>query len=120
MAIRDTVVSRVQLALNVSDLDDAVAFHSRLFAVEPNKRRAGYANFVVADSPRKLVLFETADASARLNHLGVEVADPDEVTFPRLPGHLVCGDDVPAGRSPGACTTPARVPSSSGRARQAA
>lgn len=79
MAIRDTVVSRVQLALNVSDLDDAVAFYSRLFAVEPNKRRAGYANFVVADSPRKLVLFETADASARLNHLGVEVADPDEV-----------------------------------------
>jgi catechol 2,3-dioxygenase-like lactoylglutathione lyase family enzyme len=69
----------VQLALNVPDIDEAVAFYSALFAAEPNKRKPGYANFAIADPPLKLVLFENADAPARLNHLGVEVASPDAV-----------------------------------------
>lgn len=72
-------MARVQLALNVPDIDEAVAFYSKLFATEPNKRKPGYANFVVADPPLKLVLFEKPDADARLNHLGVEVADSDAV-----------------------------------------
>ena len=72
-------MSRVQLALNVPDIDDAVAFYSKLFATEPNKRKAGYATFASADPPLKLVLFEHAGADARLNHLGVEVASSDEV-----------------------------------------
>lgn len=72
-------MSRVQLALNVPDLDEAVDFYSRLFAVEPAKQRPGYANFVVADPPLKLVLFEAPDSTDRLNHLGVEVADPAAV-----------------------------------------
>ena len=71
-------MARVQLALNVPDLDEAVAFYSKLFATEPNKRKPGYANFGIADPPLKLVLFEGGDAS-RLNHLGVEVASSDEV-----------------------------------------
>ena len=57
-------MSRVQLALNVPDIDAAVAFYSKLFATEPTKRKPGYANFAVADPPLKLVLFETADAEA--------------------------------------------------------
>jgi len=80
-------MSRVQLALNVSDLDDAVTFYSRLFQAEPAKRRPGYANFAIADPPLKLVLLESADAEERgsgvagaLNHLGVEVADAGAVT----------------------------------------
>jgi lactoylglutathione lyase len=73
------VVSRLQLALNVPNIDEAVAFYSKLFATEPNKRKPGYANFAVADPPLKLVLFEHAGAEARLNHLGVEVADSDAV-----------------------------------------
>ena len=72
-------MGRVQLALNVSDVDAAVAFYSRLFQAEPAKRRPGYANFAIADPPLKLVLFEKADADARLNHLGVEVEDSDAV-----------------------------------------
>ena len=72
-------MSRVQLALNVPNIDDAVEFYSRLFAVEPAKRRPGYANFAVADPPLKLVLFEAPESEARLNHLGVEVADPAAV-----------------------------------------
>jgi catechol 2,3-dioxygenase-like lactoylglutathione lyase family enzyme len=79
-------MSRVQLALNVSDVDAAVAFYSRLFRTEPAKRRPGYANFAIADPPLKLVLLESADADARgsgtvgaLNHLGVEVASTEEV-----------------------------------------
>jgi catechol 2,3-dioxygenase-like lactoylglutathione lyase family enzyme len=72
-------MSRVQLALNVPDIDEAVEFYSRMFATEPNKRKPGYANFAIADPPLKLVLFENADATARLNHLGVEVATADDV-----------------------------------------
>jgi catechol 2,3-dioxygenase-like lactoylglutathione lyase family enzyme len=69
----------VQLALNVPDIEAAVAFYTKLFATEPNKRKPGYANFAIADPPLKLVLFENADAGARLNHLGVEVETTDAV-----------------------------------------
>lgn len=72
-------MSRVQLALNVSNIDEAVDFYSKLFATEPAKRQPGYANFAIADPPLKLVLFEKADADSRLNHLGVEVESSDEV-----------------------------------------
>ena len=66
-------VNRVQLALNVADLDAAVDFYRRMFGVEVHKRRPGYANFVVADPPLKLVLFEAPHAPQQLNHLGVEM-----------------------------------------------
>jgi catechol 2,3-dioxygenase-like lactoylglutathione lyase family enzyme len=81
-------MSRVQLALNVSDLDEAVAFYSKLFATEPAKRKPGYANFAVDSPPLKLVLIENGDAPATLNHLGVEVPSTDEVasTQARLSG----------------------------------
>ena len=72
-------MSRVQLALNVSDVDEAVAFYSKLFQTEPAKRRPGYANFAITEPPLKLVLIENADAPATLNHLGDEVFSTDEV-----------------------------------------
>jgi len=77
-------MSRVQLALNVSDLDLAVAFYSKLFGTGPAKVRPGYANFAVEDPPLKLVLMEDAGARGQgvagaLNHLGVEVATTDDV-----------------------------------------
>jgi catechol 2,3-dioxygenase-like lactoylglutathione lyase family enzyme len=72
-------MSRVQLALNVSDLDEAVAFYSKLFATEPTKLRPGYANFAVADPPLKLVLIEGRGEPGSLNHLGVEVETAGEV-----------------------------------------
>jgi len=68
-------VSRVQLALNVNDIDEAVAFYSRLFGTEPAKRRPGYANFAVAEPPLKLVLMENPGQGGTLNHLGIEVPD---------------------------------------------
>jgi catechol 2,3-dioxygenase-like lactoylglutathione lyase family enzyme len=73
-------VSRVQLALNVTDIDEAVGFYSKLFGTEPAKRRSGYANFAVADPPLKLVLVEGSGAAGTVNHLGVEVETTDEVT----------------------------------------
>ena len=73
-------MSRVQLALRVADLDGSVAFYCSLFGVEPAKRRPGYANFVVAEPPLKLVLIEGApDRPTVLDHLGVEVETGDEV-----------------------------------------
>jgi catechol 2,3-dioxygenase-like lactoylglutathione lyase family enzyme len=66
-------MSRIQLALNVDDLDAAVRFYAKLFRTEPAKRKPGYANFAIADPPLKLVLLENAGAGGTLNHLGVEV-----------------------------------------------
>ncbi len=74
-------MSRLQLALRVSDLDAAVDFYSRLFATPVTKRRPGYANFAVAEPPLKLVLIEGDPGWATgLDHLGVEVESSDEVT----------------------------------------
>ncbi|HVB46297.1 MAG TPA: ArsI/CadI family heavy metal resistance metalloenzyme [Streptosporangiaceae bacterium] len=72
-------MSRVQLALNVNDVDAAVAFYSRLFGTEPAKRRPGYANFAITEPPLKLVLLENPGSGGSLNHLGVEVSDIDTV-----------------------------------------
>ena len=72
-------MSRVQLALNVSDLDEAVDFYSKLFATEPAKVRPGYANFAIAEPPLKLVLIEGHGEPGTLNHLGVEVETTDDV-----------------------------------------
>ena len=71
-------MSRVQLALNVTDLDAAVAFYSKLFATEPAKLRRGYANFAIAEPPLKLVLIQ-GTSGGTLNHLGVEVESTEEV-----------------------------------------
>ncbi|MGR6317423.1 ArsI/CadI family heavy metal resistance metalloenzyme [Micromonospora soli] len=73
-------MSRVQLALRVSDLEGSVAFYAKLFGVEPAKRRPGYANFAVENPPLKLVLLEgEADQPTVMDHLGVEVFSTDEV-----------------------------------------
>ncbi len=72
-------MSRVQLALNVSNIDNAVEFYSKLFQAEPAKRRPGYANFAIESPPLKLVLIENPDAAGSVNHLGVEVFSTDEV-----------------------------------------
>ena len=71
--------SRLQLALNVNDIDQAVAFYSKLFGTEPAKLREGYANFAIAEPPLKLVLLENPGQGGSLNHLGVEVPDTDTV-----------------------------------------
>jgi catechol 2,3-dioxygenase-like lactoylglutathione lyase family enzyme len=77
-------MSRVQLALNVADLEAAVSFYSKLFGVVPAKIHPGYANFAIAEPPLKLVLIESAEGrgegvAGALNHLGVEVETPEEV-----------------------------------------
>jgi len=72
-------MARVQVALNVSDLETAVAFYERLLGTPPAKRRPGYANFAVTDPPLKLVLFEAPGTPERLNHLGIEVEHPEDV-----------------------------------------
>src|SRR3712207_888904 len=72
-------MSRIQLALNVDDVEAATAFYAKLFGTEPAKRRPGYANFAIADPPLKLVLLENPGQGGTLNHLGVEVGSADEV-----------------------------------------
>jgi catechol 2,3-dioxygenase-like lactoylglutathione lyase family enzyme len=69
----------MQLALNVEDLDQAIAFYSKLFGTEPAKRKPGYANFVIADPSLKLVLLENPGQGGTLNHLGVEVESSEVV-----------------------------------------
>jgi catechol 2,3-dioxygenase-like lactoylglutathione lyase family enzyme len=70
---------RLQLALNVRNLEEAVAYYAKLFGVQPHKERPGYANFAIDRPPLKLVLFENPHAAERINHLGVEVFAPADV-----------------------------------------
>ncbi len=72
-------MNRIQLALNVNDVDTAVDFYSKLFDAEPAKRRPGYANFALTEPPLKLVLIENPGQGGSLNHLGIEVEDTDAV-----------------------------------------
>jgi catechol 2,3-dioxygenase-like lactoylglutathione lyase family enzyme len=73
------MTGRVQLALNVDNLDESIAFYTKLFGTEPAKLRPGYANFAIAEPPLKLILMENPGQGGSLNHLGVEVADTDAV-----------------------------------------
>ncbi len=72
-------MARIQLALNVDDLEASIAFYSRLFDTEPAKVKPGYANFAVVEPPLKLVLIENPGQGGSVNHLGVEVADTETV-----------------------------------------
>ncbi|OBK55142.1 ArsI/CadI family heavy metal resistance metalloenzyme [Mycobacterium kubicae] len=72
-------MSRVQLALNVDDLDSAITFYAKLFDTQPAKVKPGYANFTVANPPLKLVLLQNPGQGGTLNHLGVEVDSSDAV-----------------------------------------
>ena len=73
-------MSRLQLAINVADLDEAIAFYSKMFSTAPTKTRPGYANFAIEEPPLKLVLFENSEAGGSINHLGVEVENAVMVT----------------------------------------
>ena len=88
-------MSRLQLALNVNDIEEAVAFYSKLFGTEPAKTRPGYANFAIAEPPLKLVLMENPGQGGTLNHLGIEVPDTDAVDAvqARLTGSGVASAD---------------------------
>jgi lactoylglutathione lyase len=88
-------MSRVQLALNVDDLDEAITFYAKLFGTAPTKVRPGYANFAVADPPLKLVLLENPGRGGTLNHLGVEVATSEAVhaEIARLSGEGLFTDE---------------------------
>lgn len=72
-------MSRVQLALNVDDLDESIRFYSKLFGVQPAKRKPGYANFAIEEPPLKLVLLENPGHGGTINHLGVQVGSSEHV-----------------------------------------
>ena len=72
-------MSRLQLALNVSNLEESISFYTKLFGVEPAKVKPGYANFAIANPPLKLVLMENQQPGGTINHLGVEVENTAEV-----------------------------------------
>ena len=103
-------MSRVQLALNVANLEESIVFYSKLFATEPAKVRPGYANFAIAEPPLKLVLIENpagrgAGVTGALNHLGVEVGER-LISFGEVPARptlrhasLNCSSSTPAAAS---------------------
>jgi catechol 2,3-dioxygenase-like lactoylglutathione lyase family enzyme len=75
----EVLVSRLQLALNVDNLEESISFYSKLFNIEPAKVKPGYANFAVAEPPLKLILMENPGQGGSINHLGVEVPDVETV-----------------------------------------
>lgn len=88
-------MSRVQLALNVDDLDEAIGFYSKLFDAQPAKVKEGYANFAIAEPPLKLVLMENPGRGGTINHLGVEVETSEKVhaEIARLSGEGLVTDE---------------------------
>lgn len=88
-------MSRMQLALNVDDLDEAVAFYSKLFDTKPAKLKEGYANFAIDEPSLKLVLLENPGKGGTINHLGVEVESSDRVheEIARLTGEGLFTDE---------------------------
>jgi catechol 2,3-dioxygenase-like lactoylglutathione lyase family enzyme len=88
-------MSRVQLALNVDDLDEAITFYSTLFNTQPAKVKEGYANFAVAEPPLKLVLLQNTGKGGTINHLGVEVESSEQVhaEIARLSGEGLFTDE---------------------------
>jgi catechol 2,3-dioxygenase-like lactoylglutathione lyase family enzyme len=88
-------MSRVQLALNVDDLDEAITFYSKLFNTMPAKVKPGYANFAVAEPALKLVLLENPGKGGTINHLGVEVESSEQVhaEIARLSGEGLFTDE---------------------------
>ena len=88
-------MSRVQLALNVDDLDESITFYSKLFGVAPAKVKPGYANFAVTEPPLKLVLIENPGKGGSINHLGVEVGSSETVhaEIARLAGEGLFTDE---------------------------
>jgi len=116
-------VSRVQLALNVNDIDEAVAFCTKLFGTEPAKRRPGYANFAVEQPPLKLVLLENPGEGGTLSHLGIEVSDIGTVDTEQIrlaaaglastdERDTTCTVSGPGGRPRGARPSPRRCAAS--------
>ncbi|ULN30028.1 glyoxalase/bleomycin resistance/dioxygenase family protein [Mycolicibacterium smegmatis] len=88
-------MSRVQLALNVDDLDESITFYRKLFGVEPAKVKPGYANFAITEPPLKLVLLENPGKGGSINHLGVEVESSETVhaEIARLTGEGLFTDE---------------------------
>jgi catechol 2,3-dioxygenase-like lactoylglutathione lyase family enzyme len=88
-------MSRVQLALNVDDLDEAITFYSKLFNTDPAKVKEGYANFAISEPPLKLVLLENSGKGGTINHLGVEVESSTQVhsEIARLSGEGLFTDE---------------------------
>ena len=88
-------MSRVQLALNVDDLDEAITFYTKLFGISPAKVKPGYANFAIAEPTLKLVLLENPGKGGTINHLGVEVESSDKVhaEIARLTGEGLFTDE---------------------------
>ncbi|GAC1406000.1 MAG: ArsI/CadI family heavy metal resistance metalloenzyme [Mycobacterium sp.] len=88
-------MSRMQLALNVDDLEEAVAFYSKLFSTAPAKVKEGYANCAVDEPPLKLVLLENPGKGGTINHLGVEVESSEQVhgEIARLSGEGLFTDE---------------------------
>jgi catechol 2,3-dioxygenase-like lactoylglutathione lyase family enzyme len=78
-SIKEEDPMRLQLALNVADLDQAIDFYSKMFDTEPAKIRDGYANFAIDEPPLKLVLFAGQGEPGSINHLGVETLTAQEV-----------------------------------------
>ena len=85
-------MSLFQLSINVSDVEAAVKFYTKLFGVEPAKHRPGYANFVIADPPLKLIVIEGEGEPGTINHVGVEVLDTDAVVAAT---HHLAGQGLP-------------------------
>lgn len=71
-------MKRFHVHLHVDNLDQSIAFYSRLFAAEPSRVEADYAKWML-DDPRVNFAISTRGQQAGLDHLGFQVDEAAEL-----------------------------------------
>jgi len=71
-------MKRFHVHLHVSDLAASLAFYNKLFAAEPARVEADYAKWMLTDPPVNFAI-STRGAQPGLDHLGIQVDNPDDL-----------------------------------------
>jgi predicted enzyme related to lactoylglutathione lyase len=73
-------VLRPHLALTVTDVERSIPFYEALFGTRPEKRRAGYAKFSVAEPALNFTLTQGKRSElGAFNHAGIQVQTTGDV-----------------------------------------
>ncbi len=71
-------MKRLHIHIRTKDIDRSVAYYAALFGVKPEKRRDGYARWLL-DDPYAHVSVSTHAGAPGLDHVGISIDDEDEL-----------------------------------------
>ena len=71
-------MKRLHVHVGVADLDRSIKFYSTLFGAEPTVLKSDYAKWMIED-PRVNFAISSGHADKGIEHLGIQVENPDEL-----------------------------------------